>query len=267
MTNVQPENRKNKTTSRRAAFLLVVFFCALVFCFEAFALNLETIKVYFLNNDYDNAIKEGEKLLAASGSAANIDELYYILGVSYLKDGNYLRASDIFEIILKEFKKSRFKEDAKLGLGDTYLLRGDIGRAEIEYNDILTTFSNAKLKAAVYYRLSQIELKKGNKEKASEYQSKIKQEYPLSPEVNMDKLLVLEDTFYTVQAGSFSKKINAQSFVQKLNKKGYPAYMEELISNDKIAYRVRVGKVRSKQEAEELRRKLSREGYQTKIFP
>jgi len=54
-----------------------------------------------------------------------LDELYYLLSLSYLKDGNYLRASDIFEIILREFKGSRFKEDALLALGDTYFLRGD----------------------------------------------------------------------------------------------------------------------------------------------
>jgi outer membrane protein assembly factor BamD (BamD/ComL family) len=77
-----------------------------------YALNIDKVKINFLNGDYKAAILEGEKILAHSRQSPDTDELYYFLGLSYLKEGNSLRASDIFEIILSEFKDSRFRQEA-----------------------------------------------------------------------------------------------------------------------------------------------------------
>ena len=88
----------------------------------AYALDLDKLKAYFLSGDYKSAITEGERVLAKVEDSGPIDELYYILGLSYLKDGNYLRASDIFEIILNECKGSHFKDDAILRLSSFSLM-------------------------------------------------------------------------------------------------------------------------------------------------
>ncbi len=248
---------------------IITLLFILTFITNSYAFNLSKIKTYVLSGDYKAAITEGEKILASSGYSEQLDELYYILGLSYLKDGNYLRASDIFEIILKEFPKSTFKVEAKLGLGDSYFLRGDFEQAKNRYNDLL----NSKYKAAVYYRLSQIELKQGNSEAAKEYLAKIKNDAPLNPEVRLNKDLYVVKSkdlgiFYTVQVGSFANETNAVNLTQKLTQGGYAAYLEESVSpaGDK-AYKVRVGKLYSRQEAEALEKKLSQEGHPTKIFP
>jgi len=239
---------------------------------NAYALNLDKVKFNFLSGDYKSAILEGEKILANSERSSDLAELYYILALSYLKEGNYLRASDIFEIILKEFKNSSFKEEAKLGLGDSYLLRADYNHAEEYYKEIITTNPNTKLKAQIYYRFSQIGFKKGDNGQAKEYLNKLKQELPLSLESRLNKDFyptpgASSDFYYTVQAGSFSKKINAQNLTQKLIQNNYPAYIEETNAEDKAIYRVRVGKLGSLREAAELEKKLSQEGYPTKIYP
>jgi tetratricopeptide (TPR) repeat protein len=233
----------------------------------SFALNLDKLKTSFLNAEYDEAIKEGENILSRQGYSRDMDELYYLLGLSYLKVGNFLRASDIFEIILREFKESGFKAEAQLGLGDTFFLRGDFTAAEQQYQEILDNFPEANLKAALYFRLSQIAVKKGDAQQARSYSERLKQECPLSLEVRIDKDIVLADFFYTVQVGSFSKSLNAQSLVRKLKNKGYAAYLEEFESAKKMNFRVRVGKVNSRKEAEALAKKLALEGYPTKIFP
>jgi tetratricopeptide (TPR) repeat protein len=244
-------------------------FCILHFTFPCYALNLDKLKVYFLSGDYKSSILEGERILASSGSSSvGLDELYYILGLSYLKDGNYLRASDIFEIILKEFKDSAFKDDALLGLGDTYFLRGDYDKAQGQYQELIETNPRTKLRALVYYRLSQIGFKKGETQAAKEYLDKLKDNFPLNLEAKLNQgLYPLSDIYYTVQVGSFSNRINANSLVQKLIGKGYPAYIEEVVSEGKTIYRLRVGKLRLRQEVLELENKLSQEGYPTKIYP
>jgi cell division septation protein DedD len=152
-----------------------------------YAFNLDNLRNYFLNGNYKACIIEGEKVLAQASSSKDLDELYYILGLSYLKEGNYLRASDIFEIIIKEYHNSRFKEEAKLGLGDSFFLKGDFKKAQSIYQEILKGNYRSKLKPAVYYRISQIGRKTADREKEQLYLAKLKSEFPQSPEALTDK--------------------------------------------------------------------------------
>lgn len=236
---------------------------------SGYAMNLEKAKVYFLNGDYDSAIVEGEKVLADYNRCApNLDELYYILGLAYLKDGNYLRASDIFEIIIREFRNSALRDEAELGLADTYFLRGDYDKAELYYKELINNNPRTKLQAVLYYRIGRVALKKGNTPQAKEYLDKLRQDFPLNPEIRLDRdIYALSDIYYTVQVGSFSKSTNAKNLTQKLTEKGYPAYVEEAGSDGNKIYRVRVGKFQIRQQAQGLENKLSQEGYPTKIFP
>ena len=232
------------------------------------AASLDKIKVYILNSDYQSAITEGERLISLSGSGYQSEELYYLLGLSYLKVGNYLRASDIFEIILKEFKNSAFREGAYLGLGDTFFLRGDYQKARDNYLKLVSDYPHTKLKAAAYSRLAQSAAKCGNTEEAQSYQVKLESEFSLSPEsLRESNILPSGNFYYTVQAGSFANRTNADNLARKLTDQGYSVYVEELPLQDKVMYRVKVGKFNNRQEALELEAKLSREGYPTKVCP
>lgn len=244
---------------------------------SAYALDLDKVKINLLSADYAGAIKEGERVLAASSaSSENLDELYYILGLSYLKSGNYLRASDIFEIILKEFKNSLFKDQTLLGLGDALFLKGDYAGAGGKYRELLNAKNGKDLLPALYYRLSQASFKQGKTEQAKEYLNKLKSDFPQSLEVRLSRELFPLTAapaqtgpafYYTVQVGSFSNKANAVNLVKKLQGYGYPAFMEEGVSKDKINYRVRIGKFKSRAEAQDMENKLSKQGYPTKIIP
>ncbi|MFH0828460.1 MAG: SPOR domain-containing protein [Candidatus Omnitrophota bacterium] len=165
----------------KIVFISVIFLP--VFLSAAYALNLDNLRNYFLNGEYKICVAEGEKILAQAASSKDLEELYYILGLSYLKEGNYLRASDIFEILLKEFHNGKFKEEAEMGLGDTYFARRDYSKAESVYREILKNYSHTKLKPAIYYRLSQLGKRTANSGKEQEYLLKLKSEFPHSPEV------------------------------------------------------------------------------------
>lgn len=261
-------------TNQNLKFLILVcgfILCILYFAFlnNAYALNIDKVKVYFLNGDYKSAISEGEKVLTKySAHSPSLDELYYILGLSYLKDGNYLRASDIFEIILREFKDSPFKDEAKLSLGDTYFLKGDYDKAQGYYSELINSNPRTELKVSLYYRLSQTGLKKGDTQQAKEYLDKLRTEFPSSLEIKLNKdLYALTDIYYTVQVGSFANFTNARNLCDKLISKGYDAYLQEADTNSTKTYRVRVGRLKLRPEATQLENKLSSEGYPTKIIP
>ncbi len=285
MGQFKAQSAKRKIKAFSSKFLVLSFsFAFLAFSFEfpglvrcAYALDLDKVKVNLLSAKYTEAIKEGEKILAASrANSVDLDELYYFLGLSYLKSGNYLRASDIFEIILKEFKDSWFKNQALLGLGDALFLKGDYPGAEGKYKELLNTENNQDLLPALYYRLSQAGFKQGKTEQAGEYLNKLKNDFPQSLEVRLNRELFPQPVapaqtgsvfYYTVQVGSFSNKANAGNLVKKLQGYGYPAFAEEGVSKDKINYRVRIGKFKSRAEAQDMEKKLSKQGYPTKIIP
>jgi tetratricopeptide (TPR) repeat protein len=259
-----------------------------LFCFIAvsgvYALDLDKMRSCLLNNDYQAGINEGERLL--SNTRANeqgLDELYYLLGLSYLKQGNYLRASDIFEIIIREFRNSRFSEASRIGLGDAYFVKGDYLKAEGVYNGLLSSAARTKYKAGLYYRLSQTAGRLGSSQQEKAYLEKLRSEFPHSPEslgkVELSSLPQPMETevavpaagsagfTYTVQVGAFSTRSNAQRLVEALKRKGYSAYIEDSVSRNKTIYKVKVGKLSGRQEARDLEKKLILEGYPTKVYP
>lgn len=245
------------------------FICVLLFviCSSAYAFNLDKVKTYFLKGEYNLAIAEGEKVLARNTHGAGSDELYYILGMSYLKQGNYLRASDIFEIILKEFRNSALKDEAQIGLGDSYFLRGDYQKAKLSYAALLNSNTYPELQPLIYYRLSQCAFKEGDIKEGNSYLNKLKRDFPRCLEIVLNRGLENPLDFYTVQIGSFVSFANAERLRNKLLNKGYDAYLQEADMDGKRIYRVRVGKLKSRSEAVRTQNKLSREGYPTHIFP
>jgi DedD protein len=56
---------------------------------------------------------------------------------------------------------------------------------------------------------------------------------------------------WTIQAGSFGQKTNAEKLMANLKLKGMPAYLSEIKVQDKTLYRVRIGPIESKAAAEQ----------------
>jgi tetratricopeptide (TPR) repeat protein len=255
----------------------VIFVNLVIFVNAGYCLDLDKMKAAYLDCEYKTAISEGEKILLTSVNHSGFDELYYYLGLSYLKDNNHVRASDMFDRVLGEFKKSRFSEQAKLALGDTCFMQGDFAKAERLYNELLNS-ADTKLKPAVLYRLNQAALKQGDSANSKEYLEKLKQDYPFSLEAKLNKEAnvatddkpsesILSGPIYSVQVGFFSSKENALNFTDELTQKNFPAYAEKDIVGGKESYRVKVGKLKTRQEAQDLEKKLSQAGYPTKVCP
>ncbi len=233
-------------------------------------MNLDKTKLYFLKGDYKQAIKEGERTLAQAGKdSRGLNELYYILGVSYMKDGNLLRASDIFEIILHESRSPEFKEEAEIGLADTYFLRGDYETAEKHYREMEERRAYTRFADGIYYRLKRCAEKKGDNAAAAGYAGRISGNFPPPAEDNGLDVLRNPGFYYTVQAGSFSRQANAEGLKDELLKKGYDAYVEKYQrpGSGSVLFRVKSGKFNDRGQAEESAKKLSKEGYPIRICP
>ncbi len=251
-----------------------LFFVFLIFFIIpgiAQAADLDSLKADFLQGNYRRVIFEAQAQVGRT-NASGAEELNYILGLSYLKEGKLERAQDCFKRILTT-SSGKFKAPANLGLADAYLMAGRFQEAWDIYDKLIVDDSNSSQKAAVLYRLSQLEFKKGNIQQGNDYLSKLKRDFPLSPELRLDKGLSLialpvppvKDTGaeYSVQVGFFTSSSNADILKNKLLAENYPAYLED----SGAGYRVRVGRFKSQKEALDLESKLSKEGFQTKICP
>jgi tetratricopeptide (TPR) repeat protein len=172
---------------------------------------------------------------------------------------------------------SRFKKEADLGIADTYLLAGKFQKAQELYEQLIVSDTANRQKPAIFYRLSQIEYKRGNRQKANEYWLKLKTDFPLSPELRSTGGIWLPNVsvkdpgvcsisspgLYSIQLGFFTNSANANNLKNRLLNRNYPAYLESSADG----YRVKVGRFKSEKEALDLESKLSREGFNTKICP
>ena len=235
----------------------------------SFAADLESLKADFLQGNYRRVIFEGQAQVERI-NIGNTDELNYILGLSYLKEGKLNLAEVCFRSILNN-RESKFKAQATLGLADTFLVGGRFQEAEEAYNKLISEQPNSVHKAAVLYRLSQLEFKKGNSPEANDYLFKLRRDFPLSPELRLSRGIeiinrrpdesVKETGVYSVQVGFFSNYSNAGKLKDRLSAQGFPAFIESSAGG----YRVRVGRFKTQKEAFDLEANLSRAGFPTKI--
>lgn len=245
-------------------YIFAVIFIFPVICSAA---NLDTLKADFLRGNYRRVILEAEAQ-AGRFNIQGVDELNYLIGLSYLKVDKLEEAQDCFRRILNN-PIGKFKEQAALASADVYLIKGRFQDAEEIYNKLLEDNPDTSLKAGILYRLSQTGYRKGNKGQRNEYLLKLTREFPLALELKSSKGIPLGETLlneagdFSVQVGFFVKNLNAVNFKDKLLNMGYPAYVE----GSSEGYRVKVGRFRTQTEALDTEKKLSREGFSTKLCP
>lgn len=245
-------------------FVFLSFFIMPGFCW---ALDFDVLKTDFLQGNYRRVIFEGQAQVDRI-NLGSMDELNYILGLSYLKESKLSQAQDCFRRILNN-PISKFKPEANLALADTYLVAGQLQQAQESYDKLIAADSNSSQKPALWYRLSQLESKRGNYQKSNDYLLKLKREFPLSLELRLTSGIASiniptdDSGEYYVQVGFFSNSVNANNFKQVLLSKNYPAYVE----NSGTGFRVKVGRFKSQKEALDLENKLSQDGFATKVCP
>jgi len=250
----------------------IIYLCCLgvLLCRSTLVASSTTqIKTLFLNGEYNLAISQGEEIINQSldNASSDRDELYYIMGLCYLQEADYLRAKNSFEFVIDEYPASRHFQDARLGIADISYLEGDYSKASRLYKDLLKSSPSRDLIPGLYWRLSLSLSKLDQISQAQEYLLILQREYPESFESVKGNQLFNQGSFYTVQVGAFSDRNNAIGLKSKLFNQGYSAYVEELTDGGALTHRVRVGKLKNRQEAISLQDQLVSQGYPAKIFP
>lgn len=249
-------DRKENMGAKKLRILILCLIVFLVWAGSACAMDLDRVKEHFLKGEWKDAIREGESLLARAGrDSSDLDQLYYYLGLCYYKDGNYLRSNDIFEIILKEFPRSRFAGPARKALKeakDRLPSEPVIKKAELSYEKP-DAVSQAPEPELVLAHEPDLVL-------APE------PDLILAPELRKD-IKAPSQVLFFVQVGAFSSRRNADKLARKLQIAGYSVGVAVSESKHGPVHKVRVGSFPSRYDAQAAAKKLSRQGYPTKVIP
>ena len=223
---------------KRISLAIVMFFACAFSGGSLFAQDsgLRNVEVLMLKGAYSQAARECERFLAGRHRAAIESRAHYLLGACLLKEARYDEARKNFDIILQRFPHSKFCDDASLSVANLYLLEGDSNQASLRYGQFLREFPRSELSSIA--RRQQKLCKQG------------------SPYVG---------SYFSVQMGCFSNKMNAEKLRDKLINSGYQAYILELPGDE--LYHVRVGKLSSRSQAGSLEQRLKAAGYSTKVCP
>jgi tetratricopeptide (TPR) repeat protein len=197
---------------------------------------LRNVEALVLKDAYAQAVKECEKILAHQHKSSIRAKTHYLLGICLLKEKKYEEARKNFTKILRRFSRSKYDDDAAMGVADSYFLAGDYEEAKKRYNAFLRNFMHSELTAIANKSL---ELCKQGRRYINSY--------------------------FSVQLGSFAKKKNAEKLRDELINSGYQAYILSLPSDG--LHRVRVGRFGNRLDAEFLEQRLKSEGYSTRVCP
>jgi cell division septation protein DedD len=253
-----------------------------------------------MGGDYRGALSEAESAIRSHRGRA--EDLYYLKGLSELKLGRYADARESFGQALKRYPNPKKAFDARLGMGDSYMLEGSLNDAVGAYLGIARDFPADANIVLVYSRLASCYKALGVNDKAEHYRQMsqglppvtagaMAQDRPVrpgpagpqapvttnvttkshrpSPAVSAEPepvdLIMSTGREISVQVGSFRNRKNAEKLARKLASAGFDSRVEIPVKEHDNIYRVKVGRVSSKAQARELASKLKGAGYSTKI--
>ncbi len=240
--------------------LLLAACCLLLTALDVHASEAtDTAWSYFLKGDYRKAISEANKVEEA--------QAHYIMGLSYLKLGKPSHGRKHFRFILDMYPQIEIKGETALSIADSYFFEGDFENAAAKYTDFINNFPYSGLISLAYLRLGQSQRRLGHWSAAKTSLSKVIKDFPYSFERKGAQKELLKEFYYYIQAGSFSRKTNANRLLKILRRKNFDAYINTIEKNSRTFYRVCIGEFQDREDADVVLRKLKTNGYSAKIYP
>lgn len=141
------------------------------------------------------------------------------------------------------------------------IITEDASKAVTLFNEVLTKYPESKYADASVYRLSSYYYASGDYQKAANYSNMLKKQYPNSPYNKLTDERVPNnsnikgskttsvDYKFTIQAGAFSNKENAESLRKEFKESGYTSILKEKTIAGSVFHIVYVGKFVTEEEA------------------
>lgn len=160
--------------------------------------------------------------------------------------------------ILPELKKNNQNSSSLIFL--EAIVTEDALKAVTLFNEVVTKYPDSKYADASVYRLSSYYFATGEFQKGSNYSKMLKKNYPSSPyiklsEERLPKQINTKDNKttvvnkFTIQAGAFSNRDNAEALYKEFKEEGYFSDIKEKNIAGTVFHIVYVGKFATEEEA------------------
>jgi len=230
--------------------------------------TLSDTEVAILQKDYSRSENLAQALLKQDPPLSEAHKTQYYLGLSYLGSGQYGKALDAFEELIRKSPEPNLRDRAFLGVLDAYFLNNEYEKAADTGEKLLKLNPNSDFLSLTYMKTARANFKLADWQKATRYLNRIVEDFPGSPEMPVAKQFLEEKQYFAVQVGAFLDRQRSEELATELKDKGEYAYVVETVDpQGKKFYRVRVGKLALLEEAESLQTRLSKLGYPTAIYP
>jgi tetratricopeptide (TPR) repeat protein len=215
---------------------------------------------------YDDAIEA--HLMAIDRLALHADEAkrhyivsnYLEVSRSYMKKGEYDRASDLLRRIIGSWEEPMIKQEAYILLAQTFEQSGMVENAYQAYSQLLDLYPESIYRDKAKQRLGEIksdEKSPGEEVRLDIYDRRIPEgSYSFGEAIE----ITAEGGFF-VQIGSFSIEKNASNLVTVLNEQGFLSLVEEAVLGQNRTFRVWVGPLATLEKAKETLKELEDLGY------
>lgn len=286
------ENRKSKirfvVVFMAAGLLLMV---STTVCAAAPRISYDRLEQFFMQGQFAAAVSEADALLKAGYGRK--EDLYYLKGLSELKLSKFADARASFGWITAKYPRSEKAFDAYLGIGDSYMLAGQLNDAVGIYVGMLDNFRSDKNLPIVHSRLASCYKSLGVRDKSEYYAAMARQAAPLGFEAKPAAaaaparsavtkppapvssiqpreqaeadVIMATGASFSVQIGSFKNRRNAENLARRFASAGFESRIEIPVTQGNKFYRVKVGRVSTRAEAEALAARLRASGCNTKI--
>lgn len=229
------------------------------------AADIESLEVYILKENYIQAISAGEEMLGyvSAGESARVK---YLLGIAYLKTGQYQNGRNYLQEALSGAGEDKPRQEIELAVCDSYYLENNFDMADIYYNQFLINHRRSDFEYVVKFKMALTALKLGKWQEAKKLCEEVERSSTLNSQA-AEEILRENQFYFTVQVGSFQNQDNAYSFCDEMKQDGYDAFIEKNEHNHLVFYRVRIGKFDTKVEVERLADNLKAKGVPVRIYP
>lgn len=228
----------------------------------------DDIQTAVLKQDYAFVRDNAQSFLATHPAKNEAAEVKNYLGLSLLRLGQIAEAREIFKNSIKEESTPKYRDQAYIGLFDSYYIEENYDEALKVAQKVLKISPRSDFITLIYLKLARANFRLAQWDKAKDFLDHIVREYPNSAEAHVAQQLLDEKQYFSVQVGAFVDRNLAEKLVGELQQKQQYVYIVETVDKDqKNFYRVRVGQFASLDQAQQLKQRMSQIGYPAEIYP
>jgi len=220
--------------------------------------------------DYAGAARAFRTFLAEDAGHPLAMQARYSLGTILLRERRYLEARDELGIVAKGAKDRTLVEKAKLWIAETHLAQQNLKEAERALKELADS-SGPEVRPDALYTLGLCLQRQGRASEARETFEALRNAYPQHPRAADAGVRLSRGTDFTVQAGAFRDRRNADALARSLRAKGFPAETAQEARGGTALWIVRSGHFQTREAAlaarDRIRLALPRDAPKAEVDP